>query len=80
MRFNSGLLNLRRLVINHEENFVSTTTKVPLGTRKRTGEACPESGIWKSGDSPSTTAPIAKGNTFPPHHGKAVYWILTQYA
>lgn len=54
--------------------------KAPIGTRKRTGETCPESGVWRSDDYPSTTAPIAKGNTFPPHNGKAVYWILIQYA
>ncbi len=54
--------------------------KVPLGTKARTGERCPESGVWKSDDVPSTTAPIAKGNVMPPHHQKAVYWILIQYA
>jgi hypothetical protein len=52
----------------------------PLGTTARTGQSCPESGVWKSLDSPSTTAPIAKGNTMPPHNGKAVDWRLTAYA
>ena len=52
----------------------------PLGTRAKTGSTCPESGVWKSDDNPSTTAPIAKGNRMPPHGGKAVYWILIQYA
>ena len=33
----------------------------PIGTTARTGEKCPESGIWKVIGSPSTTAPIAKG-------------------
>ena len=37
-------------------------TKAPLGTTARTGEKCPESGVWTSVSSPSTTAPIAKGN------------------
>jgi hypothetical protein len=55
--------------------------KVPLGTKRRTGETCPESGVWKVDDSfDSTTAPIAKGNVFPPYKGKAVYWKLIQYA
>jgi hypothetical protein len=54
--------------------------KAPIGTTARTGESCPESGVWKSQDSPSTTAPIAKGNTMPPHNGKAVTWILIQLA
>ena len=52
----------------------------PIGTTARTGEKCPESGIWKVIGSPSTTAPIAKGNTMPPYGGKAVTWKLIQYA
>lgn len=55
-------------------------TKAPIGTIARTGTKCPESGVWKSQDTPSTTAPIAKGNTMPPHNQKAVDWKLTQYA
>ena len=31
----------------------------------RTGEKCPASGIWKVEGFPTTTAPIAKGNTMP---------------
>jgi hypothetical protein len=54
--------------------------KMPLGTRARTGETCPESGVWQSDDHPSTTAPISKGNTMPPHNGRRVDWILIQYA
>jgi hypothetical protein len=52
----------------------------PLGTRVRTGEVCPESGVWTAEDFPPTTAPIAKGNRMPPHNGKAVWWRLTSYA
>lgn len=52
----------------------------PLGTTARTGERCPESGVWKSLDTPSTTAPIAEGNVMPPHNGSAVTWKLTAYA
>lgn len=58
----------------------AATKKVPLGTRKRTGETCPESGVWKVAGSPSTTAPIARGNRFPPYAGNAVTWVLKQYA
>lgn len=54
--------------------------KAPLGTTARTGEACPESGVWEVVGTPSTTAPIAKGNTMPPYNGKAVTWKLIQYA
>jgi len=55
-------------------------SKKPLGTTARTGEACPESGVWEVMGTPSTTAPIAKGNTMPPYNGKAVTWKLIAYA
>lgn len=54
--------------------------KEPIGTTAKTGEKCPESGIWKVVGNPSTTAPIAKGNTMPPYKDKAVIWKLLQYA
>jgi hypothetical protein len=57
-----------------------TTTKVPIGTTARTGEICPESGVWMVVGSHSTTAPIAKGNKMPPYGGQAVTWQLIQYA
>lgn len=53
---------------------------MPIGTTARTGERCPESGIWKVVGTPSTTAPIAKNNVFPPYGGKAVTWTLIQLA
>lgn len=31
----------------------------PVGTTARTGEICPESGVWKVLGTASTTAPIA---------------------
>lgn len=52
----------------------------PIGTRAKTGEVCPESGVWKVVGTPSTTAPIAKGNRMPPYDGKAVTWELIQLA
>ncbi len=55
-------------------------SRAPLGTTARTGEKSPESGVWKVVGTPSTTAPIAKGNTMPPYAGKSVTWRLTQYA
>ena len=57
-----------------------TTKRVPIGTRARTGEVCPESGVWRVEGNPSTTAPIAKGDRMPPYKGKAVTWRLVQYA
>lgn len=53
--------------------------KSPIGTTGKTGEKCPESGVWAPQGS-STTAPIAKGNTFPPYAGKSVIWVLKKYA
>jgi hypothetical protein len=52
----------------------------PIGTTARTGERCPESGVWKVVGNPSTTAPIAKHNVMPPYNNQAVTWRLTSYA
>ena len=52
----------------------------PLGTTARTGERCPESGVWQPQTTPSTTAPIAVGNIMPPYRGNAVTWKLIRYA
>jgi len=57
-----------------------TSAKAPIGTTGRTGERCPESGVWQVVGTPSTTAPIAKNNVFPPYDGKAVTWRLIRYA
>jgi hypothetical protein len=59
---------------------IYTKTRAPIGTTARTGEKCPESGVWKVTSTPSTTAPIAKGNTMPPYANKAVTWKLIQHA
>ena len=53
---------------------------VAIGTTARTGERCPESGVWKVVGTPSTTAPIARGNKMPPYNGKAVTWELIRLA
>ena len=55
-------------------------TRRPIGTRAKTAEICPESGVWRVEGFPTTTAPIAKGNKFPPYGGKTVTWTLVQYA
>ncbi len=59
---------------------MNTRTRAPLGTTAKTGQTCPESGIWQVVGTPSTTAPIAKGNAMPPYSGQAVTWKLTQHA
>ncbi|MCW5725565.1 MAG: hypothetical protein KIS81_11505 [Maricaulaceae bacterium] len=61
-------------------NYGALKSRAPIGTRARTGQKCPESGVWKVDGYPTTTAPIAKGNVMPPYAGKAVTWILIQYA
>ena len=53
---------------------------MPIGTTARTGETCPESGVWTVVGTPSTTAPIAKGDRMPPYRNEAVTWRLTQLA
>ncbi|MEL7032229.1 MAG: hypothetical protein AAGK80_08125 [Pseudomonadota bacterium] len=59
---------------------VTTKARAPIGTTAKTGQSCPESGVWKVVGTPSTTAPIAKGNRMPPYAGKAVTWKLIQHA
>jgi hypothetical protein len=54
--------------------------KKPLGTKAKTGEVCPESGVYQVEGRPGHTAPIAKGNRMPPYGDRAVVWILIQYA
>lgn len=56
------------------------STRKPIGTTARTGETCPESGVWEAQSTPSTTAPIAEGNRMPPYNGAAVTWKLIRYA
>lgn len=65
--------------MSYTSSFASTS-KRPIGTTATTGQTCPESGVWRVVGSPSTTAPIAKGNTMPPYGGRAVTWRLERYA
>jgi hypothetical protein len=58
---------------------MSTRNRVPLGTIAKTGQRCPESGVWQVVGL-TATAPIAEGNVMPPYGGKAVSWKLVQYA
>jgi hypothetical protein len=55
-------------------------TMAAVGTTAKTGESCPESGVWEVIGTPSTTAPIAKGNRMPPYGNKAVTWKLIKLA
>ncbi len=51
-----------------------------MAVTARTGERCPISGVWRVASTPSTTAPIAKGNVMPPYSGRAVVWSLVHTA
>lgn len=55
-------------------------SKSSIGTTAHTGQKCPQSGIWQVEGRSAATAPIAKENTMPPYAGKAVTWVLVQYA
>ncbi|MEQ3552884.1 hypothetical protein WIS52_20650 [Pseudonocardia nematodicida] len=52
----------------------------PIGTTARTGQRCPESGVWKVVGTPTTTAPIAENNVMPPYRQQAVTWRLERHA
>lgn len=54
--------------------------KKPIGTTAKTGENCPESGVWKVAGTPTTEAPIAEGNKMPPYKDKGVTWKLIRHA
>ena len=58
----------------------NSTSRAPIGTTARTGAVCPESGVWKVVGTPTTTAPIAKGNRMSPYVNAAVTWILIHHA
>lgn len=59
---------------------MSTRSRVPLGTTAKTGQTCPESGVWEVVGTPTTSAPIAAGNRMPPYNGMSVTWRLSRYA
>ncbi|SOE86830.1 hypothetical protein SAMN05446935_7347 [Burkholderia sp. YR290] len=54
-------------------------SKKPIGTLARTGGKCPESGVWRSVETPSTTVTVAEGNSMPRHDAKAVTWRLIRH-
>lgn len=52
----------------------------PLGKLARTGDPCPESGVWKPLTGKGAAVPIALGNRMPPHQGMSTMWKLVQRA
>lgn len=53
--------------------------RLPLGTRRRTGEVCPETGVWKAMEPTSPPSPLKRGDILPPYTGKRVTWMLVHY-
>ncbi|MBD3673094.1 MAG: hypothetical protein HUJ26_06165 [Planctomycetaceae bacterium] len=53
---------------------------VPLGTTAKTGQKCPQSGIWVSTKNPEMEISIAKGGSMPPLTDRvATVWKLKSY-
>lgn len=54
--------------------------KNPIGTIVRSGQRCPENGVWALQDQPSTQLSLSQANIFPPHDGKTANWKLVSYS
>ncbi len=50
--------------------------RVPLGTKARTGEKCPETGVWKVSGDTADTVSVNRGAKMPSHNDKAATWEL----
>ena len=46
----------------------------------RTGDICPESGIWKALDDPGQSVAIVIGSRMPPLRGRKVDWVYARAA
>lgn len=53
--------------------------KNPIGTLVRTGERCPESGVWVLQDQPNKKLSMYEGKIVPPHDEKIANWKLLSY-
>jgi hypothetical protein len=69
---NNSLLPPRR-------DYLSTLRK-PTGTIARTGELCPESGIWKTDKKPTTSIHFTSGIKMPAIEGRPMIWKLVSYS
>ena len=58
----------------------SSSLKKPFGTKVRSGELCPESGIWRSVTTPSKSTSIAQGRTMPQYRARNIHWKLIRYS
>lgn len=53
--------------------------RFPVGTRRRSGELCPESGVWKSLGEKRFSAIMRKGQVFPSRMSGPLTWMLITY-
>lgn len=53
--------------------------KNPIGTLVRTGERCPESGVWALQDQPNKKLSMHEGEIVPPHGDQDTSWKLVSY-
>ena len=58
----------------------SLSTQIAVGAKARTGQRCPESGIWSVEHMTTATMPIAIHNLMPPYQNQPVTWVLVQHA
>ena len=49
---------------------------VAIGTKVRTGDICPVTGIWRVPKVSASEAPVVKGKVMPTYSGHDVVWIL----
>jgi hypothetical protein len=52
--------------------------RVALGTRLRTGDVCPQTGIWRVLKVAASSTPVLQGKPMPPYGGRSVMWELIQ--
>lgn len=46
----------------------------PPGATAKTGQSCPQSGLWRVAGQPAFLTVMAKGHVVPPCRGKTVVW------
>lgn len=61
-----------------QQNF-ATSFRKSIGTIARTGEVCPERGIWKTTNHPTTKLEFVEGLKMPAIQGIPVVWKLVSY-
>ncbi len=52
----------------------AVTEQHPPGATVKTGEICPQSGLWQVVGQPACAAVMAQGHMVPPCHGKTATW------